>query len=322
LPSRISFVDISYINKIESIPGVKVVAPLVAGVATNVEGEKKAIEASPLGGLTLLLGVNPTKNLQLKPGGLYNPKIAKGRSLKPGDRYTAIIGATVADEYKKSVGSTIEFNGEKFKVVGVYESGTLLADSAIAIPIDIAQELTGKNKDTVSTLYVEAHDPQEAERIATKINFMFEGELEAKTASGYSSDIGGILSNLDLFFMVISSVALLIGAIGILNTMLMSVMERTKEFGILKAVGWTGDDIIKLVVYESFFLGIIGGVFGCVIALVGIEAIGSFLPFQPVASIQLVAYAFILAVILGIIGGVYPAWRASKLDPVQAIRYE
>lgn len=316
-----SSISLDDADDIRSFPEVKVVAPTVSGMASNIEGKGKELQASPFGGMIIYMGVDPSENLKLKRGSLYNPDVTKGRFLKPGDKYNAVIGQTVATDYKKSVGTSIEFNTEKFRIVGIFETGSQFTDNMIFIPISVAQDLAGKESDFVSTFYVELKNPADSEKLATKINFRFDN-LEAKTGSGYSEDIGSMISNLDMFFLVISSVAIIVGAIGIINTMLMSVMERTREFGILKAVGWTSDDILKLIIFESFFLGIIGGLAGCTLGWVATQGLSIVLPFKLYASPTLILSAFALAMILGVVGGIYPAWRASKLDPVEAIRYE
>jgi putative ABC transport system permease protein len=169
-------------------------------------------------------------------------------------------------------------------------------------------------------VYVELNDPKDAEDVAKKINFKFD-EIEAKTGAGFAEDIGGLLSSVDAFFVIISSIALFVGALGIINTMLMSVMERYREFGILRAVGWTRDNLMRLIFYESFFIGIIGSVVGCVLGYSATMAMGAMMGLKPAATPGLMATAFILGILLSIIGGLYPAYRASRLDPIEAIRY-
>jgi putative ABC transport system permease protein len=231
-----------------------------------------------------------------------------------------VLGAKVADNYDKAVGSQIEFSNMKFRVIGIFETGSLLTDNIIYIPIDAAREITGKSDDVVSMVYVELNDPKDAEDVAKKINFKFD-EIEAKTGAGFAEDIGGLLSSVDAFFVIISSIALFVGALGIINTMLMSVMERYREFGILRAVGWTRDNLMRLIFYESFFIGIIGSVVGCVLGYSATMAMGAMMGLKPAATPGLMATAFILGILLSIIGGLYPAYRASRLDPIEAIRY-
>ena len=319
-----SYVSLSYKDDLESFSESKVVIPTVSGLAVNFEGKGRTLEAAPLGGMVALMGIDVREAVKSEKGGLYNPEILRGRFLKPNDKYSVMIGQAIADDYNKAVGSKVEFNNEKFTVVGIFTSDSNIFDRMVVIPIDIAQELTNRDSDTVGFFYIELKNPADAENLAKKINFRYEDDdLDATSGSGFAGEISGLLGNLDLFFYGVSSIALLVGAVGIINTMLMSVMERTKEFGILKAVGWTNDNILKLIIFESIFLGIIGGIIGIVIAVILVKFVAEpLLTFPMLITLDLVIEAFIIALILGVVGGVYPAWRASKLDPVQAIRFE
>jgi putative ABC transport system permease protein len=316
-----SSVSLDDAKRIEQLQGVKVVVPLISGIASNVEKKGGSITASPMGGMVMLIGLDPSKSRLLKEGSLYNPKIAKGRPLSQNDRYSVVMGAKIAERYKKSVGSSFFFNDHDFKIVGIFESGSTLVDNVVAIPFDTAQEIYSKPKDRASSLYVEPTDVKDASALASRINLMFPDKLDAKTASQSSGQFNTIFTMMDTFFMVVSSVAVIIGAIGILNTMLMSVMERTREFGILRAVGWTAEDVMKLIVFESFFLGIIGGLLGCALGFVAVQALGAILMFHPLATPTLLITAFMLAIFLGVMGGLYPAWKASRQDPITSIRY-
>jgi putative ABC transport system permease protein len=131
----------------------------------------------------------------------------------------------------------------------------------------------------------------------------------------------GLVTNLDLFLAVVSSIAVLVGTVGIVNTMLMSVMDRVTEFGILRANGWTSRDVMRLVLFESLNLGVVGGILGCAIGYAGVRLVGGFLPLTPVAPPWLLASSFGLAVALGILGGLYPAARAARMNPIDAIRF-
>jgi putative ABC transport system permease protein len=312
-------VDADLESRLYSIPGVKAVSPQIVGMVGTIDGASTFSQgfASAVG----FYGIDPLKEARLSGGGTYKQNLKKGRYLKAGDKNVVVVSEKILDEYNKAVGSTIKLNDRKFRIIGVYSTGSEFFDNTVIIPIDVAREMVGKEEGKVTMFTVEPNNPADAETVAKRISFKID-DVDAKTSSGWGDQIGGIVSQLDMFFLVISSVAIIVGAIGILNTMLMSVLERTKEFGIMKAVGWTGSDIIRLVMFESLFLGLMGGVLGIVLGLGGVYALGTILPFQPVATIELLVSAIILSVFLGVGGGVYPAWKASRLDPVVAIRAE
>ena len=127
---------------------------------------------------------------------------------------------------------------------------------------------------------------------------------------------------MDLFFYVMASISLIIAGIGIVNAMLMSVLERTKEFGVLKAVGWENDDLLKLIIEESILIGVVGGIIGIIISVAIVEILNNYMPFSLLITKELIGEAFLFSVIAGIVGGIYPAWRVTKIDPIQAIRGE
>jgi len=319
-----SYLSLDYKKKLEVFQESKVVVPTVSGIAADFEKKGSILQAKPLGGLVSFIGVSVSDASKLKQGSLYNPKITKGRSLKSYDNKNVLIGQSIADDYDKTVGSKIYFNGETFKVVGIFNQDSKLFNRMVILPLKEAQKITHRDSNTIGFFYIELKNPSNAEKLADKINFRYEDKgLDASTGSGFAGEISGVMNSLDLFFYAISSIALFIGAIGIINTMLMSVLERTKEFGILKAVGWTNSNILKLIMYESLFLGLIGGIIGLIISIILIKFIAPyFLTFTMIITPTLIIGSIILSLILGIIGGIYPAWKASKLDPVKAIRFE
>ncbi|MFH0987143.1 MAG: ABC transporter permease [Candidatus Micrarchaeota archaeon] len=317
--SILSTVDEKYADDIEKFTEVNFVTPEIWGMIGSVEGQDTL--AKGMASMLEYAGVDSHNAKKTISMGSYYENLKKGRFLTPSDKYSIVISQKISDDYKKSVGSKMSFAGEDFRVVGIYETGSQFLDMVILMPIDTAREIGNFKQGMVSLLYVDLKNPNEADRVASKIEFMID-DVDAKTSSERGQEMGSIVSNIDMFFLAISSVAIMVGAIGILNTMLMSVMERYREFGVLKAVGWTSDDVIKLVLYESLMLGIIGGVLGIALGYFAVFALDVILPFSPVLTLELVVSSFFLSIILGVVGGTYPAFRASKLDPVVAIRHE
>ena len=313
-----STLPLSYEDDLEKIQGVKAVAPEIWGIITTVEGETTLTQG--MMSAVMYIGIEPSKTLKLTDGGVYNQNMKKGRFLRSSDKYSAVISQELADEYKKGVGSSIELIDEtKFTIVGIYETGTTFLDMAIIIPMDVARDFADMDSDHVSSFYVDVDNPAQVEAVAAKIQFKLD-DIDAKSGSQAAEEFSSLIAQIDVFFVIISSIAIIVGGLGILNMMLMSVMERTREFGILKAIGWTRSNIMQLIVFESLFIGIVGGAIGCILGLAGVLALEPFLPFSPAPTLLLVAAAFLLAVTLSVLGGLYPAWKASKLDPVTAIR--
>ncbi len=305
-------------TEIERIPGVSVVSPGVEVMVNTIDGEVPEVRG-PMAGV--ILGIDPQKEMERANGGIYNQNLIRGSFLRTTYESSVLISRDAAEDLEKSVGSSITLNGETFRVIGIYSTGTQFMDMAYVVPIDKARDMGNMAPGESTYLHVGVNNPDEEDRIANMIEFRVDG-IEAKSASQWTDEIGSIMDQMNLFFLGIASIALLVGAIGIINTMLMSVMERTREFGVLKAMGWTKENIVKLVVLESLILGIIGGIVGIILGIGLVEVAKQFMPFQPVITPLLVISAFILSVILGLIGGTYPAWKAAQLDPVEAIRME
>jgi len=231
----LSRLDASDDNKIKGISGVSVVCPRVVGsVVLLKEGEERKSTAMP----TTIYGISPGVEALTKKGLLpFGGQLDKGRMLTSADKYSVIIDEKTADDQKKTVGSKIEIRGEKYKVVGI--SPAIGGQGrTIILPIDQARRILEISSDKVTGFFVEVVDPSQDKLIAKKIEAKL-GNAEARTTEEFASQVMGMLANVNSFLWVVSAIAVIISALGIINTVLMSVRERTKEFGILKAVGWS-----------------------------------------------------------------------------------
>ena len=132
--------------------------------------------------------------------------------------------------------------------------------------------------------------------------------------------LNGILTNLKILAIIVSIISAIVAGIGVINTMLMSVMERTKEIGTLKAVGWTSSNVTKMILIESAFIGLLGSLLGLILGYLLSSLITAAVGISTIITFNLVLQNFLFGFILGIIGGVYPAMVASKLDPIEALR--
>ncbi|MCD4740525.1 ABC transporter permease [archaeon] len=313
-----SYLSTDYEQKLESISGVRVALPEVFGFITEIDGDT-ARGSEMMMGMTGVMGIDPVKE-QEREGTFYGMEMDKGRWLKPGDKSVVILGNEIADNYKKRIGSTIELDGKKLKVIGILKESQMFGGYMLA-PIDVARELADLDSDIVNDYTIQAYNPQDQGKIAKIIEFKYD-DLQAMNSQSAGEEMSDLLNTFDMVFLVISLIALLTAGVVIINTMLMSVMDRQKEIGVLKAVGWTNDDILKLVLIESLLLGIIGGIIGCIIGSVIVTIINSAIPFSLTLTPTNILGAFIFAVSAGLFGGLYPAWRISRINPIDAIRME
>ena len=234
-----------------------------------------------------------------------------------------ILGKIAAKNYKKQVGDTMQISGNAFRVVGIYETGIGYEDSSGVIALAEAQRIF-KKPNQVSFYGIKLKDPAKADRVRAQI----ETRMPEVTVS-VSSDFGEKSNDMQSFRMMtnaLSFISILVGGVGMMNAMLMSVYERTREIGTLRALGWRRRRVVWMIVREAILLSILGGIAGIVVgiglgALISAEpSMGSYL--KGSYSLALMLQAIMIALVLGSVGAVYPAWRAANLSPIEALRYE
>ena len=241
------------------------------------------------------------------------------------------LGSTVAETLfpnKDPVGEKITLNGQRFTVIGHYEAlGGGLAgdqDSQVYIPVTTTQRVF--NISYINTIVVKAVDPEKIERVKLDIRRVLTPRYGEEFTVFSQEQTLGLLSDLlgTLTYMLagIAGISLLVGGIGIMNIMLVSVSERTREIGIRKAVGARTYDILSQFVIEAVGLSVLGGVVGILIGWGGAWAMGTYSPVPTVVTPWAVAMAFFFAAGVGVFFGVFPAWKASQLDAIDALRYE
>jgi ABC-type antimicrobial peptide transport system permease subunit len=247
--------------------------------------------------------------------------IAEGQMLT-GNRQI-LLGRLMADTLEKDVGDMVEISGMRFKVVGIYETNIGWEQTGGVVTLRDAQNFIGRPRQ-VSMIGVKVKDPDHAAELVKRINTRYPGVYAALSAE-FAQEMPDIQSS-NAMLDGISLIALLAGGLSMLNTMLMSVFERTREIGVLRALGWRRKTVLAMILREAVLLGLLGGVAGIgisfgLIELMKLSAIlGSWV--NPVWSWGIFARAFLLSIFLGVIGGLYPAYRATRLSPVEALRYE
>jgi putative ABC transport system permease protein len=258
----------------------------------------------------------------------------------------AVIGQTVVrtlfPEGDFPLGQTIKINQVPFKVAGVLEpqGGSLFGDldAIVLVPLSTAQQrlFNARGPDGrygLSVVYVQARSAEAMETAAQevtavlrerhKIQFRDEDDFTIVTQNDLISAFGEVTGVLTIFLGAIAGISLLVGGIGIMNIMLVSVTERTREIGLRKAVGARRRDILSQFLIEAVTLSLLGGLIGIVIGAIGSQLIASFQPDLPVAvTADSVLLATGFSAAIGLFFGMYPAIRASALSPIDALRYE
>jgi ABC-type antimicrobial peptide transport system permease subunit len=248
-------------------------------------------------------------------------RIIEGEPLE--GRRQMIVGRLAAEQMELEAGDTFRMLDSNFRVVGIFETGQAFEDAGVVIGLREAQALTGKPRQ-VQFYMVSLRDPERAGAVRNELAATFP-ELEFSLTSELDEAMSDFRVLKDMANQV-SFVAVFIGAVGMLNTMLMSVLERTREIGVLRSLGWRRRQVLGMILNESLVLGIVGGVCGVPLGLGLGELIGATGVWggaiEPAYTTRMFVQAVVVAVVAGVVGGIYPAWRATRMRPVEALRYE
>jgi putative ABC transport system permease protein len=247
----------------------------------------------------------------------------------------AVIGATTADNLgltQTSVGSTIYIAGLPFQLIGILQpkGGTGTEDDLVIVPISTSHELF-VGSDSVSAIGLSANSQGDISTVSGEITALLEqrhgitngsDDFSLTTQAQLLGTVSSVSDVLTLLLAGIASISLLVGGIGIMNIMLVSVRERTREIGIRKAIGARGRDILSQFLVEALALSLAGGLIGILVGVVASLGIGIYAGWGFVFNPLTVVVAVGFSLLVGIVFGVWPASQAARLDPVVALRYE
>lgn len=322
-------------NDLEAVKraqGVGVAGPLVnARVKAEFDSETQFIT---------LLGI-PTDESKEMIKRVNSIKISSGTEIRDTDRRSGLAGSRLAegDVFNEEVrrNSQIKLENIDIRIKGLLEeTGDPVYDSSVVMAIDAVREIID-DSERIDFIIAEVQSGQAPEKVAQNIEDelrdernMVQGETDftVSTADDLLNSLTGLLDLVQYVVIGITSIALFVGGLGIMNTMYMSVSERTKEIGIMKALGATKRQILTVYLAESAILGLVGGIIGIILGI-GVsrtaflflrEASG--LPLEVSVSPQIIVLSLVSAVLLGVLSGVLPARKAANLEPVEAIRQE
>lgn len=314
-------VNTSRVTDIKTISGVKDATGILS-TTVNLNGSTSSDQAFGSGGL-IITGIESNKlnfeGITSVNGTIFNDNANE-----------IIIGKSFAENQNKSVGDSITLFNQSFKITGVYETGNMMTDMGAFMSLTKLQNITAQNQTSdntkISNILVKVTDNANVTTVSQAIKDAYPNELSTITAAEQAERMNSVLGVINDASWAISLLAIFIGGVGVINTMIMSVFERTREIGVLKAVGWKSKRILGMILGESIVLTLIAGVLGTIVGIiaveVGIMALGAGTILKPVFSIDIFLRAFGIAILVGVLGGIYPAYRASKLAPTEALRYE
>lgn len=327
--ANITTLSESDLSKIKSIPEVSsVIAPLSAYGTVEFGREQRKIP---------VLAADAKEAKSFEDTGFL--EIGEGRNLEGSDGFVAIIGSSIqTDSFSKNIRlrDRILIGGKTFRVIGITKKtsqsfgGGPNTNGSIFISKKMFNEVFPTVKSTFAL--VKAARKEDVASVKEKLDKIFERkygkdqkEFQVITSEQVLARIDQVLGVIQLFLVGIASISLLVGSIGIMNTMVMAVMERTKEIGVMKAIGATNNLVLSIFILEAGFIGLVGGIIGIIIGYglafgIGFVAQSSGLAISIQIDPMLILGAMAFSLIVGMAAGTYPANRAAGLDPVVALR--
>lgn len=314
----------SKVREVKRVPGVSDAYGLL----------ESPLDPESLGmfGGDMVIGIPPEKQeLAMK-----DTKLTDGRFLVTGDGYRAVLGSSVAREFNLKVGDEFEIKSKRvqrttsithtrnFTIVGILEYTGSFFDNAVQVPLDRAQKFYDRG-DTVSIILAVPDPNADPEDLTKRIELNVE-KVKALSPSDLRKQIEQSLIVFSLITISAAVLAAIIGGLSVMNTMLMSVSERTKEFGLMKALGAETKDILFMTMGEAALMGILGGIVGIIGGGALVYYMNDYLASKGTTLFsitpRLIVIAIVFATLLGVLSGMYPAYRAAKMSPMEALRYE
>ena len=318
------------LGDIQRIEGLKDISPVYFGTASvEFNGETYPIS---------LMGMDPNNMATIF--GIETLGLATGDFMQEGEQFKCVVGHEIAYEKfdaNMNIGGKIRINGKNFVVNGIYKKQgagfSVPTDDNIHLTSHDFEKITGQ-KD-ITGIIVRVYDVSQVDVLAAEIetvvneNHGSDDFADAITMASILDSIQQVLGIIQMVLMAIAGIALIVASIGIMNTMLTSVMERTHEIGIMKAIGARNEDVMSIFIMEGLLISLIGGIVGIILGFIGARGFSMFAAgffggesLAPIISIVAIGLALGVAMFVGIISSLYPAWKAAKMSPIEAVRYE
>ena len=261
---------------------------------------------------------------------------SQGRALTPADAGSVVVGSDLVKKLSAKLGDYVTIRGEKFKVVGILNKTLTAPDTSVWMTLPDAQRMFMKDmpemlrsqlnaSDIVTSFVVYPTKGTDPETLAASINKAVSG-VKATGPSAFRDQIASVTGIFNAILYGIAIISLVVGGLSVINTMTMSVSERTREIGVRKAIGASDGQIVRQFLSEAGVIGLIGGLSGLVLAWVAVSIVNAGLASRNLdlflVTPRLAIGSVVFAVVLGLVSGLYPSLHAARMKPVAALRYE
>ena len=306
------FLDAGVLEKISEIKNIELASPILVFQFPNPEKNR----------IDLIYGMEMSHVIKLKPSWKIKGKI-------PDSDDEIIVGSEIASHDNIKIGDSIHYSKAKktFIVAGILEKTSSQDDAFIYIPIKAAQEILQK-PNGVTAIGVKASNAENINIVTEDLSMTIPG-IQIVTMGQVMNSLSSLASSAKILSLSIAAIAILISAVGVMNSILMAIFERTQEIGMMRAIGASRFDIFRIVIKETSIITSIGGILGIIFSVIGsgiIEGlVRRFMPYVPSGAMihfepWLAALCIIFSLCIGVLSGIYPAYKASKITPVEAIK--
>ena len=308
IPKYLSNSDVDEVKKID---GIEVASPMLL--------QQFFKDGKP----HIVYGIKIDDMLTLKPWWKV-----EGRFFSQAEDNAMVVGRSLAEEENLNVGDIIPFGPDKipFTIVGILERTGTQDDQFHFLPLEVMQRIFDK-PDQITTIAIKVKDISRISQISGQLEKI--PDVQVVTMTQIMGTIMSLVGSAQILIMSVIIIAIIISAVGIINTLLMSVNERTREFGMMKAIGASSMDIGKLVLLETLLITITGGIIGLLVSILGSSLIEAFvkgvIPYTPVGKLmtiepRLIVLCLLFSIVTGFVCGLYPAIKSSRSTPMEAIR--
>lgn len=295
------------VDRIASLPHIAAICAIMVDLMSVEKADMMIVSARQWGGFSW-----------------SNLKMVEGRMLSDASEKAVILGKTAAEVLKKKIGDPIQIETEELTVVGIFDGGAVVENGSIVLSLSLFQKISG-NEGKINVIDIKATPGTTKEELTTLCD-----EISARIPEARAVIASEHIRDSQAYKMIqamswgTSLLAVLVGVLGVMNTMLMTVFERTQEISILLAVGWKRSRILWMILCESAVLGLLGGIGGVIIGALGVKALEQTPAIRGLLSPDLnpglLASAVCIAMVVGVFSGLYPAWRSSRLAPSLAMQ--